>query len=239
MSRRSQIRGRRVARDVGRRDLGDQCLGLDRERCRRWSWSWRTHDALPAASVNPTIGVDAADRIASRRPARLDLHATRANDYGPLVAYEIALEDVTARPIAAVHVTRRRSATSQPRGGRPSTRSGPSCARHEGLRTDGHNIFVYRHPVAAGRADGGRLRRRGQPRVRGRGRASCSRTRRPGASRRRCTSDRPTSSPARTPRSRPGAAPMTGRSRASPGRSMAIPATTSRILEVQIFYLLG
>ena len=34
-----------------------------------------------------------------------------------------------------------------------------------GLWTDGHNIFLYHHPTAAGRADTVRLRRRGHAHI--------------------------------------------------------------------------
>ena len=65
------------------------------------------------------------------------------------MAYEILLEDVAARPIAAVH-------RSVPVGHvaeawRPALDKVWSFLReHEGLRTDGHNIFVYHHPVRPG-----------------------------------------------------------------------------------------
>ena len=60
------------------------------------------------------------------------------------MTYEVITEAVTARPIAAV---RRRV-----RVGHVSTTWRPALdqvwaflRRHEGLRTDGHNIFVYHH----------------------------------------------------------------------------------------------
>lgn len=65
------------------------------------------------------------------------------------MAYEIILEDVAARPIAAVHA-------SVPVGQvgaawRPALdKVWAFLGRHDGLRTDGHNIFVYRHPVQPG-----------------------------------------------------------------------------------------
>ena len=65
------------------------------------------------------------------------------------MAYEIVLEDVAARPIAAVH-------TSVPIGHvaeawRPALDKVWAFLRtHQGLRTDGHNIFVYHHPVRPG-----------------------------------------------------------------------------------------
>ena len=65
------------------------------------------------------------------------------------MAYEIVLEDVAARPIAAVHV-------SVP-GGQVGAAWRPALdkvwvflRRHDGLRTDGHNIFVYHHPLRPG-----------------------------------------------------------------------------------------
>lgn len=89
------------------------------------------------------------DRISSRRPARVDLPTRIASDYGPLVAYEIVVQDVTARSLAAVHVPV------------PVGQVGAAWRRaldqvwaflrtHDGLRTDGHNIFVYRFPVRPG-----------------------------------------------------------------------------------------
>jgi effector-binding domain-containing protein len=63
--------------------------------------------------------------------------------------YEIVLEDVAARPIAAVH-------SSVPVGHvaaawRPALdKVWAFLRRHDGLRTDGHNIFVYHHPVRPG-----------------------------------------------------------------------------------------
>jgi len=65
------------------------------------------------------------------------------------MAYEIVLEEVEARPLAAVHA-------SVPVGQvgsawRPALDKVWVFLRsHEGLRTDGHNIFVYRHPVRPG-----------------------------------------------------------------------------------------
>ena len=61
------------------------------------------------------------------------------------MTYEVVVETVTARPLAAV---RRRV-----RVGEVSAAWKPAVdqvwaylRRHEGLRTDGHNIFVYHHP---------------------------------------------------------------------------------------------
>lgn len=65
------------------------------------------------------------------------------------MAYEIISEDVAARPIAAVH-------SSVPVGHvaavwRPALdKVWAFLRRHDGLRTDGHNIFVYHHPVKPG-----------------------------------------------------------------------------------------
>jgi hypothetical protein len=65
------------------------------------------------------------------------------------VPYEIRLEDVAARPLAAVHA-------SVPVGDvvtawRPALdKVWAFLRRHDGLRTDGHNIFVYHHPVEPG-----------------------------------------------------------------------------------------
>src|SRR6476469_6025481 len=68
------------------------------------------------------------------------------SDYGPRMAYEIVVQDVAARPIAAVHA-------EVPVGHavaawRPALdKVWAFLRRHEGLRTDGHNIFVYHHPM--------------------------------------------------------------------------------------------
>jgi effector-binding domain-containing protein len=65
------------------------------------------------------------------------------------VAYEVVLEEVASRPIAAVH-------TYVPVGQvaaawRPALdKVWAFLRRHGGLRADGHNIFVYRHPVRPG-----------------------------------------------------------------------------------------
>lgn len=65
------------------------------------------------------------------------------------MTYEIVVEEVAARPIAAVPV-------SVPVGQvgvawRPALDKVWAFLRaHDGLRTDGHNIFVYRHPMRPG-----------------------------------------------------------------------------------------
>jgi len=65
------------------------------------------------------------------------------------MAYEIREEIVAARPLAAVHAS--------VRVGDVATAWRPALdevwaflGRHDGLRTDGHNIFVYHHPVQPG-----------------------------------------------------------------------------------------
>jgi effector-binding domain-containing protein len=63
--------------------------------------------------------------------------------------YEIVVEDVAARPMAAVH----RSVAVGEVGSawRPALdKVWAFLRRHDGLRTDGHNIFLYRHPVEPG-----------------------------------------------------------------------------------------
>ena len=65
------------------------------------------------------------------------------------MAYEIVLKEVAARPIAAVHasVPVAQVATVW----RTALDKVWAFLRgHPGLRTDGHNIFVYRHPVRPG-----------------------------------------------------------------------------------------
>jgi effector-binding domain-containing protein len=63
------------------------------------------------------------------------------------MAYEIREENVAARPLAAVHAS--------VRVGDVATAWRPALdevwaflRRHDGLRTDGHNIFVYHHPAS-------------------------------------------------------------------------------------------
>jgi effector-binding domain-containing protein len=65
------------------------------------------------------------------------------------VTYEIVTEVVAARPIAAVH--RRVPVGDAWRTWRPALdRVWAFLGRHDGLRTDGHNIFVYYHPASPG-----------------------------------------------------------------------------------------
>ena len=84
------------------------------------------------------------DRVLSRQ--FLGTEGAEAGQHG---AYEIVLEDVAARGIAAVPA-------SVPVGGvaaawRPALdKVWAFLRRHDGLRTDGHNIFVYHHPVRPG-----------------------------------------------------------------------------------------
>ena len=65
------------------------------------------------------------------------------------MTYEIVTDVAAARPIAAVH-------RQVPIGGvaaawRPALdQVWAFLRRHEGLRTDGHNIFVYHHPARPG-----------------------------------------------------------------------------------------
>src|SRR6478672_8603683 len=65
------------------------------------------------------------------------------------MGYDVVIKEVAARPMAAVHV-------SVPVGHvatvwRPALDKVWAFLRqHEHLRTDGHNIFMYRHPVRSG-----------------------------------------------------------------------------------------
>jgi hypothetical protein len=62
---------------------------------------------------------------------------------------EIITESVTARPIAAVH--RQVLVGNVSMAWRPALDQVWAFLRlHPGLRTDGHNIFVYRHPARPG-----------------------------------------------------------------------------------------
>ena len=65
------------------------------------------------------------------------------------MTYDIVLEEAAARPIAAVHagVPVGQIASAW----RPALdRVWAFLRTQPGLRTDGHNIFVYHHPVHAG-----------------------------------------------------------------------------------------
>ncbi len=65
------------------------------------------------------------------------------------MTYEVVTESVAARPIAAVHRSVRVGEVSK--AWRPALDQVWAFLRqHEGLRTDGHNIFVYRHPTRPG-----------------------------------------------------------------------------------------
>ena len=65
------------------------------------------------------------------------------------MAYEIVVEDVAARPIAAVHV--RVPVGHVGEAWRPALDQVWAFLRsQDGLWTDGHNIFVYHHPVRPG-----------------------------------------------------------------------------------------
>jgi effector-binding domain-containing protein len=65
------------------------------------------------------------------------------------MAYEIVLADVAARPIAAVHATVPVGHVAE--AWRPALdKVWAFLRRHDGLRTDGHNIFVYHHPARPG-----------------------------------------------------------------------------------------
>src|SRR5213595_3795416 len=65
------------------------------------------------------------------------------------MTYEIMIETAAPRPLAAVR--------RQVRPGEVSTAWRPALdqvwaflRRHEGLRTGGHNVFVYHHPTRSG-----------------------------------------------------------------------------------------
>ena len=63
--------------------------------------------------------------------------------------YEIVVVDVVARPIAAVHASVSLGGVAT--AWRPALDKVWAFLRsHEGLRSDGHNIFVYHHPVRPG-----------------------------------------------------------------------------------------
>ena len=131
----------------------------------------------------------------------------------------------------------RRSGRPKP-GGRPSTRSGPSCAgtmAFEPTATTSSSTTTPRGPGRRWRSTSA-SRSAGPSPARAR---SCSRTRRPGTSRRRCTSDRPSSWPAPMPPSRSGAV---ANHRSLAGVSWEIygdPGDDPATFEVQVFYLLA
>ena len=63
--------------------------------------------------------------------------------------YEVVLEEVAGRPIAAVHVSVPVGRVAE--AWRPALDKVWAFLRaHDGLRTDGHNIFVYRHAERPG-----------------------------------------------------------------------------------------
>ena len=65
------------------------------------------------------------------------------------MAYDIVLEEVAARPIAAVHASVPVGHVAE--AWRPALDKVWAYLRsHDGLRTDGHNIFVYHHPTRTG-----------------------------------------------------------------------------------------
>jgi effector-binding domain-containing protein len=65
------------------------------------------------------------------------------------VAYDITLETALARPMAAVRREVRVGEVGS--AWRPALdRVWAFLRRHEGLRADGHNIFVYHHPTTPG-----------------------------------------------------------------------------------------
>lgn len=67
------------------------------------------------------------------------------------MAYEIVVTEVTARPLAAVRA--RVSAGSVAAAWRPALdQVWAFLRRHDGVWTDGHNIFVYHHPARPGSA---------------------------------------------------------------------------------------
>ena len=65
------------------------------------------------------------------------------------MAYEIVVEDVASRPIAAVHASVADGHVADT--WRPALDEvWAYLRRHGGLRTDGHNIFLYHHPKQPG-----------------------------------------------------------------------------------------
>jgi effector-binding domain-containing protein len=65
------------------------------------------------------------------------------------MAYEMVLEEVEARPIAALHASVSIGGVGE--AWRPALdKVWAFLRRHDGLRTDGHNIFVYHHPAQPG-----------------------------------------------------------------------------------------
>jgi effector-binding domain-containing protein len=65
------------------------------------------------------------------------------------MAYDVVVEEVSPRPIAAVRV--RVPVGQAATAWRPALdQVWAFLRRHDGLRTDGHNIFVYHHPARPG-----------------------------------------------------------------------------------------
>ena len=94
--------------------------------------------------------------------------------------YDIVLADVAARPIAAVHS--RVPVGQVAAAWRPALDKVWAFLRaHDGLRTDGYNIFVYRHPCGPAHRWRSTSASRSAAPSPARAR-SCPPTRRPGAS---------------------------------------------------------
>jgi hypothetical protein len=62
--------------------------------------------------------------------------------------YQVVTKTVSAQPLAAVRRSVRIGTLAE-HGNRRLTLSGSFLGRHEGLRTDGHNCFLYHHPAPA------------------------------------------------------------------------------------------
>ena len=113
-------------------------------------------DASAIGRFKRTVEIDPVDDANERVPERYaarnrieDVAEGLPCDYGPGMAYEIVLEDVAARPIAAVHASVPVGHVAE--AWRPALDKVWAFLRgHDGLRTDGHNIFVYHHPVRPG-----------------------------------------------------------------------------------------
>src|SRR5690349_10645797 len=100
--------------------------------------SWTASDPSPASPARSSTGSAGSRR---RRPRPADVAS------GP--AHEVVVEEVAARPIAAV---RAKVPTGEVAAAwRPALDKVWAFLRsQDGLWTGGHNIFIYRHPAQPG-----------------------------------------------------------------------------------------
>ena len=79
--------------------------------------------------------------------------------------YAISVHRVTAQPLAAVR-DRMAARDIASRFRNSLDKVWQYLGAHPGLRTDGHNVFLYRHDMDSAGADDHRFRRAGHARIR-------------------------------------------------------------------------